>query len=237
MERTYKKWRSPSLGIDMELLVFGSSGTPVLAFPTGEGRFYEWENEGLIDALSLQLENGYNQLFCVDTVDEESFFNADVNPYTRLMRHEQYEAYILEEVLPYIRSFNNRNFLITAGIGFGGYHASNLALKHPRKFQKLISINASYNIKPFMDDFYDKNVYFNNPVDYLSNLNDPDIIRVINQTDIRLITEPSSETHGEVKHLSTILNERFIDHQLDIWDETKVEEPGQWGDILLKHIV
>lgn len=237
MERTYKKWRSPSLGRDMELLVFGSSGTPVIAFPTGEGRFYEWENKGFIDALAVQLGNGYNQLFCLDTVDDESFFNKDVDPYTRLMRYEQYEAYILEEVLPYVHSFNNRDYVIAAGIEFGGYHASNLVFKHPRKFHKLISIEASHNIKPLMDDFYDRNVYFNNPVDYLSNLNDPDIIRAINKTDIRLISETSSENHREVKYISTLLNERFIDHELDTWDETRGDKADRWRDMLLKHIV
>ena len=37
MNREYHKWYSPRLGRDMELLVFGHAGLPVLVFPTSGG--------------------------------------------------------------------------------------------------------------------------------------------------------------------------------------------------------
>ncbi len=41
MRRQYHKWFSPSLGREMELLVFGHAGAKVMVFPTREGRFYD----------------------------------------------------------------------------------------------------------------------------------------------------------------------------------------------------
>ncbi|WP_332368664.1 hypothetical protein [Spirosoma telluris] len=75
MQREYHKWFSPNLSRDMELLVFGHAGARVLVFPTRRGRFHEYEDLGLVNALADRIENGWLQLFCVDSVDRESVYN------------------------------------------------------------------------------------------------------------------------------------------------------------------
>jgi len=102
MHREYIKWWSPHLGREMEMLLFGHAGTPLLAFPTSLGRFFEWEDFGMVDALSYQLSNGLNMLFCVDGIDTETFYNKNIHPAARIQRYLQYEKYILQEVLPFI---------------------------------------------------------------------------------------------------------------------------------------
>ena len=47
----YKEW-SRMLGRDMEFKVYGHAGTPVLALPARGGRFYDWENNGMPDAIA-----------------------------------------------------------------------------------------------------------------------------------------------------------------------------------------
>ena len=39
MHREYQRWFSRTLGRDMEMLVFGHSGRPVIVFPTSMGTF------------------------------------------------------------------------------------------------------------------------------------------------------------------------------------------------------
>ncbi len=46
MNREYHKWYSNALRRDMELLVFGHSGVPLLVFPTSMGRFFDYESRG-----------------------------------------------------------------------------------------------------------------------------------------------------------------------------------------------
>jgi esterase/lipase superfamily enzyme len=41
----------------MEMLVFGEAGQRVLAFPTSMGRFFDWEDRGMVSALEA-LEAG-----------------------------------------------------------------------------------------------------------------------------------------------------------------------------------
>ena len=97
MNREYHKAYSSELHRDMELLVFGHGGTPLLVFPTSQGRFFEYEDRNMIGVLAPTIEAGEVQVFCTDAVDSESWYNKGVHPRVRVLRHLQYERYILHE--------------------------------------------------------------------------------------------------------------------------------------------
>ena len=84
----------------MELLEFGHAGMPVLVFPTSLGKYYEYEDRGMINALAAKIEAGHLHLYCVDSVDAESWYNKQAAPWDKIQRHNEYEAYLLQEVLP-----------------------------------------------------------------------------------------------------------------------------------------
>src|SRR5215510_4512054 len=87
MTRDHHKWFSRSLNRDMELLVFGHGGPPMIVFPTSMGAFFEYEDRGMIGALAGKLEHGALQLYCVSSVDSESWYNRHVHPRQRVRRH------------------------------------------------------------------------------------------------------------------------------------------------------
>ena len=62
----YKEW-STVLGREMEFKVYGHAGVPVLALPARGGRFYDWENNGMPDAIAQLLNEGKVQLFCAES--------------------------------------------------------------------------------------------------------------------------------------------------------------------------
>ena len=74
MNREYHKWYSPTLNREMELLVFGHGGARMIVFPTSRARFFEYEDRSMVAALGDHIESGRLQLFCVDSVDAESFW-------------------------------------------------------------------------------------------------------------------------------------------------------------------
>src|ERR1700744_5743010 len=123
MKRTYYRWWSKYLNRDMELLCFGHAGTRVLVFPTSMGRFFEYEDNGMVASVADRIECGQLQLYCVDSVDSESWYNKQAHPYWRLQRHLQYERYILEDVVPLMRTQNPDARMIATGCSFGAYHA------------------------------------------------------------------------------------------------------------------
>src|SRR5436853_7914294 len=110
MHRAYHRWESPSLNRPMELLVFGHAGPPVLVFPTSQGRYYEYEDRGMVGALTQHLEQGCIQLMCLDSVDAESWYCGRAHPRGRRWPHDQYERHVLDEVLPSVRSQTNHTF-------------------------------------------------------------------------------------------------------------------------------
>ena len=91
MHREYQSWYSPALSRNMEILVFGHGGAPLLVFPTSMGRFYDYENRNMISILGNRYEYGQLQAFCVDSVDSESWYDESVPPRARAERHMQYE--------------------------------------------------------------------------------------------------------------------------------------------------
>ena len=233
MQREYIKWKSPSLGRDMEMLVFGKGGTPVLVFPTDQGRFFEWEEHGAIGTFSEQIEEEYNQFFFVDSVAGESFLNKDVDPLTRVMREDQYELYIVDEVLPYINDVNSNPFVISAGAELGAYQALRLALKNSELFDKVISISGYYDINVFLDGFKDDNSYYNNPIEFIPNLNDDTILKSISSLDLRLISYLNDSNRIETLRMSDILWMKFLQHEITVWEE-ETSNPWTLYPIMLR---
>ncbi len=135
MKREYHRWHSKHLNREIELLVFGNAGAPVLFFPTRTARFYDYENWKIIEAMENKINAGHLQIYCVDSTDVDSFYNADIHPSERILRYTHYENYIINEVLPFIKKSNKNKYRIVAGCSLGAYHAMNIGLKHPKHYQ------------------------------------------------------------------------------------------------------
>ncbi len=225
MHREYHKWFSPNLNRDMELLVFGHAGARVLVFPTRRGRFHEYEDLGLIHALSEQLENGWLQLFCVDSIDHESVYNRYISPYDRIRRHGQYEQYILNEVLPLSRLKNPQPFMISHGCSLGAYHAVNIALRHPHWFSKVVAFSGRYNLsepvgefRGLFDDYYDDEIYFHSPNHFLPNLDDDTVLSHLRRLTIVMTIGSEDPFINSNLTLSQTLWHKNIAHELYMWD-------------------
>jgi len=119
MIREYHKWFSPRLHRDMELLVFGHAGIPLLIFPTSMGRFYDYEDRHMLDPVRDKYENGQLQAFCVDSVDAESWYNKAVHPAQRAARHVEYDQYLVHEMEPFIRARNASSDAATCMVSSG----------------------------------------------------------------------------------------------------------------------
>src|SRR3979411_1714124 len=153
MNREYHRWYSPSLHRDMELLVFGHAGTPVLVFPTSLGKYFEFEDRGMIGVVWNSIEQGAVQFYCIDSIDAESWYNKSIHPHHRVMRHEQYERYVLNEVVPLVRQKNPSWDLVTTGCSFGAYHALNLALRHSGLVTGVVTMGGAFDIHQFLDGY------------------------------------------------------------------------------------
>ena len=124
MNIEYHHWFSNNLGQEMELKVYGHAGKPILVFPAMGGRFFEFEDFGMLDATWRFVEGGIVQFFTVDSIDNQSWANQNISPKDRALRHEDYDKYITQEVVPFVRErVGKQSLVITTGCSRGGYHA------------------------------------------------------------------------------------------------------------------
>lgn len=221
MKREYGKWFSPGLGRDMEFLWFGHCGRPVLIFPTSMGRFYQNEDLGLVGSLSGRIEAGEIQLACVDSVDEESWYNRAAHPADRVLRHEQYDQYLRNELIPYAQDRAGRGDLAVYGASFGAYHAANIAGRYPGLVRKAILFSGIYDIHRFLDGHWDDRCYFHCPTAYIPNMNS-DWISRLRGVEWIIATGEQDVLVEDNRRFSSLLWSRGIGSHTEIW-------PGVFG--------
>ncbi len=218
----------------MELLVFGDRGKRVLFFPTRKARFYDYENWGVIEAVKYKIEAGEYQIICVDSIDAESFYNLRIAPKDRILRHLEYEKYILHEVLPFTEKKNPKSDLIVAGCSLGAYHAVNLSLRHPHLMQSVVGMSGRYDLtqgmrtfKDLFQGYVDENVYLNTPNRFITHLEDATYLDKIKQLDITIAIGREDAFLQDNQFLSKILSEKQIKHNLYIWNG-EAHNPVDW---------
>lgn len=226
MKEEYLKWHSPTLSRDIEMLVFGHAGYPVIVFPSTKGRYYEAKDFKLIESARWFLEQGLIKIYCPDSVDAFSWYNKAIHPADRVKNHLWYDAFILNEVVNAIRSNHGFSKVAVAGASFGGFHAANFAFRHPDAVSHLFSMSGAFDTSSFLDGYYDDNVYFTNPVDYMPNNADPNLW----QMNIVLGAGEWDICLDANYRMSGILHHKGIHHWLDIRRWAKHDWPI-WRDM------
>lgn len=218
MKRDYRVWRSPALDRDMELLVFGDQGTPVVVFPTSMGRFYQWEDFGMVEHLAPRIEAGLLQLWCADSVDGESFYNRAAPARDRAQRHLAYDRYLSEELLPAARREANGADLVLAGASFGAFHAANVALRHPGIARAAVCLSGAFDATRWLDGSREGDAYFVSPLTFLPALDDPELLAPLRRTEFVIATGVDDPNVEESKRFAAALQAKDIRASLHLWD-------------------
>ncbi|MCL2449159.1 MAG: alpha/beta hydrolase-fold protein [Polyangiaceae bacterium] len=225
MNREYLRWYSPALQRDMELLVFGHGGSRVVVFPTRCGRFHEYEDFGLVRTIADRIEQGWLQLFCVDSVDAESFYCRGRAPRDRIVRHMAYERYILDEVIPFSESKSPGSFLMTHGASLGAFQAVNIALRHPTVIRKVVAFSGRYDLTVGVEDFadmfdgyFDEDIYYHSPNRFVPNIHDPALLQALRRLEVVLTVGAEDPFLSSNRELAAHLSAQSIPHALHVWD-------------------
>lgn len=242
MHREYHRWFSPRLQREMELLVFGHAGARTLVFPTRDGRFFDYENWGMVEALRHSIAHGWLQLFCVDSVDAESLYCNWCRPEDRIRRHLQYEAYLLHEVLPFMEEKNPTPFNIAHGCSLGAFHAVNLAFRHPDRFGKVVGLSGRYDLtssigsfRGLFDGHYDDDIYFNMPSHFIPGMHDHHLLEQLRKMQIVLAIGDEDVFLQNNRELSHALIEKGVANDLHIW-HGEAHRPRYWRRMVAMYL-
>ncbi|HUE67855.1 MAG TPA: alpha/beta hydrolase-fold protein [Candidatus Acidoferrum sp.] len=231
MHRDYVKEYSPSLGRDMELLHFGHAGRTLLVFPTSQGRFYQWEDFGLVAGISDFIESGAVQLVCLDSVDSESWYARDKPPADRVRRHLQYESYIVNEILPRLAGPP-----VAAGTSFGALHAVLLAARHPSSVGGFIALSGAFDTSRWLDGYHDDDTYFTNLFEFLPGLTDEAYLGPLRREHPKVIATGEQDPNVEdSRKLAGLLQAKGVEVGLEIWPGWAHDWP-YWKDMMRTYL-
>lgn len=239
MERRTTSWFSPNLQMEMPLVAYGHAGRTLLMLPTAAADYLEYERFYLVDAIKPFIEQGLIRAYSINSVNRYSLLNEEMPPKLKAELLTRYDRYITDEVLPLIRNENGEDARpITTGASLGAFLSANEYFKHPDLFGGVIAMSGSYDIRNFLNGYYDDNVFFNNPVDYLSGLNDDHFLPILRQANaIHILTgQGSYEDPSRSQQLSDILTSKGIPHSLELWG-ADVNHDWPWWRKMLPHVL
>lgn len=211
MQETKIDFYSHHLGRSLEVVISGHWGFPILMFPTSMGNVYQNRDFGLLHTIENEINSGKYKVFNVETIDFQSFYGKELAPSVKIYNYNQYSKFLKNELLPFIQRTCNVHRIGVAGCSFGAYHAANFAFKNPDSIDFVLAMSGAYSIKSFMNGYYDDNVYFNNPVDYLQNAESWQF----NHMNIVLGTSDWDICRKDTIELSSILANKGINHWYD----------------------
>jgi esterase/lipase superfamily enzyme len=219
MHVEYHNWYSHRVGKYMNVIRYGSWGPPMLYYPTSGGGAGEFDYYGMHRDAEWFINNGKVQFYAIDGYNWESFYNRYIHPADRIKSHMAYEAFVLEEVIPLIWDLSKNDFLGCMGCSFGAYHALNSIMKHPDVFKLSLSMGGVFDIVDYMDGYYDQNIYFNNPVDYIPQMWDSNVINRFGYENFIILMSGGADKflHGTTR-AHDVLNMKGIPHHYEIWD-------------------
>lgn len=233
---------SDHLREDFDYNVYGQGKIPIIAFPTHGGRYYDFENFGMVGSIQTLIEDGLITLFTVDSRDKQSWWDEDKTPEERAKRHIEYEYCIVKEVIPQIRktcSLDEQAPIIVVGVNWGAYHASNLYFKYPEIFSDAICLSGQYSLNALIGEYWNLDIYYNDPLRFLPNLEDPEILSKLDANNLVLCVGQGKWENRylfSARQLSHVLDKKGIPYHLDIWGYD-VSHDWVWWRKQLPHLL
>lgn len=221
MKTEYFKFYSSHIGREMELKVYGHRGKPMLVFPSSGGRFIEYEDFKIIEAVKDFIDQGLIQVYAVDSVDNESWLDNYKLPLERARRHNDYDRYIVDELVPFIKHHGGyQGGLIATGCSMGGYHSANFFFRHPDIFDTLIALSGIYDARFFVgENLHFQEVSLNSPVDYLKEIGNV-YLELYRKNNIIVCTGQGAWEEDSVRdsqYLEWVLSNRGVGGWFDYW--------------------
>ncbi|GAA4327776.1 esterase family protein [Flaviaesturariibacter amylovorans] len=239
MDRYLTSWYSERLNKEMPIAMYGHYGFALLLVPTAAADFLEYERFQLIDRLRPFIEAGKLKVFSIDSINNESWMNNSMDPRHKAIRHQQFNSYVYEEVIPFIKTHTSPDTPVyTCGASFGALHSMNLFLKRPDLINGVLAMSGVYDLTEYTKGYWDDDVYFNSPQHYMPNLGDHNHLEGIRRSHHIHIFSGSGpyEDPNAARSFAGILYGKGINYELDVWGSEWKHDWETWRAVLPHYI-
>lgn len=244
MEREQVELYGEGLDRPGTLIRYGHFGRPVLAFPSEAGRAWDYESNGMVEALAPLIDAGRIKLYTVDAFDHLSWSDRRLATEERAQRHALYEKWVLEQVVPTIGADSaGHQGIVTTGCSLGGYHAVNFTLKRADVFPVAISLSGNFDPTSWNGwGEVGEATYFANPSAYVANMYGDHLDWVRAHANVVLVVgqgpfevSPTKSLPG-AQMMAQVLADKNIPHELDVWGHDSAHDWPWWRKQVAHHV-
>ena len=236
MHRTEAWLPVPGSDQHLHVIRWGHYGRPVLVFPSEAGSAVDFGNNGMVEAVADLVDSGRASLFCVDSMDHQSWSDTFQPTEERARRHGNYHEWLTRAVVPWIHEqVGGPQELVTTGVSLGAYHAVQFALTRADLAPVAIGLSGSYDPTSWngWGDLGDA-TYFANPTAYVPGLHGAHLDWLRSRVTIQLVVgqgpfevSPTRSLPSTI-HLAGLLREKGIRHELDVWGSDSAHDWPWW---------
>lgn len=219
----------------MEIVEYGHYGFALLMLPTAAADYLEYERFHLINAIAPFINAGKIKVFSINSINSESWLNNHMHPRHKSIRHSQFNNYVYDEVIPFIKNKTSQETpIVTCGASLGALHSANLYFRRPDLIHGVIAMSGNYDLSTYTKGYHDQDVYFNSPMQYIPNLNDNYFLPMLQSNrPVHILTGSGDyETPEATRGFSHVLNAKRISHELDVWGHDMAHDWPTWRNML-----
>lgn len=221
LERVYREY-SYRLNRMMEFKIVGHAGKICYAFAPQNGRYWDYQDNGMIQAAQYWVQQGKLQFVLVDSIDQESWSDEFGDGRYRIEMQEKWFQYVSEELYTSVNlKTGNQDKGLTTGCSMGAVHAANFFFRRPDLFDSVIALSGTYDTSLFFHDYHDDLTYQNSPAIFLSNMpQDHPYMELYRQSKIIICIGQGNWEESLLpgtRRLDTVCKEKGIEAWFDYW--------------------
>jgi esterase/lipase superfamily enzyme len=244
MDRVHVELDAPGLYRRGSVIRYGHWGRPVVVFPSEGGRAWDYENNGMVDAVRPLLDQGRIKLYCVDAFDEATWSDSWISLDERAIRNRAYQGWITDQVAGWIGSDSpGVSDAVVTGCSMGAYHALHFALTRADLFPVAICLSGNYDPSQWRTwGERGQAAYFANPTDYVPNLHGDHLHWLRTHVHIVLtVGQGAWETNPtgalpSTHHMAYLLAQKGISHDFDLWGYDVAHDWPWWQRQIAHHL-
>lgn len=243
MRREARELYSPAIGAAATVMTYGHFGPPSLVFPSEQGSAWDYESNGMVDALSGLIDAGRLKLYCVDSYDAGSWSDRSIGVQDRAQQNGRYESWVLDQVVPYVREDCGGTVEIgTTGCSLGAFHALNFALKRTDTFPLAVCLSGSYD--PAGWNAWGERgdaAYFNNPFDHVQHAGGDHLEWLRSRVSVLLVVgqgqwEDTTGSLESTRAMAALLQGKGLRCELDQWGYDVPHDWPSWRAQIAHHL-